>query len=270
VTAANRARAASVAKRLLAAAVLPAGAREIAQAPKTGGNLLAGPLLPFLVASQVDRHRFWMLSPSTASAVTKIEAHLPSGAERIGEGSSGSELFATYALPLIASSAISAERMAVSIVGLPHGGAVARVDAEVRYIAPRPSSQRVPAQARLVDITVGSNLAHPLLARTVTNPANVRRIRQIVDSLPFLRDPPGAVYSCPSFSLNFPRDSFVIRPTPLGPALAKVTEIVSTASTDDPCIGTSLTVNGHHEPTLQDGGILLKQAGRLLEARLGR
>lgn len=50
--------------------------------------------------------------------------------------------------------------------------------------------------------------------------------------------------------------------------LAMVTERADTPGSDDPCGQTSLTIRGRHEPPLQDGGILLREAAALLTARL--
>jgi hypothetical protein len=176
----------------------------------------------------------------------------------------------TYAFPTIDRTSLGARQLVLEALGLSDGSTVVRADGEVRYIAPRPYDERIPAQARILDITVGSNLSRPLLSLTVTKASDVRRIARVVDDLPFVGNNSGVAFSCPSFSATFPVDRFIFRRTAGGTVLAKITESAATPTEDYPCFVTSLTIRGQHEPPLQDGGVLLKQAGSLLKVRLSR
>jgi hypothetical protein len=269
-TRSNRARAVDAAEQLLGQVVLPAGASEIPAAPSAAGDLLARPDQAFWIASQVDRHVFWTTTSSPEAAMASIKAHLPQSAKLVGHGYGGSELFATYAVPTIDRTSLGARQLVLEVLGLSDGSTVVRADGEVRYIAPRPYDERIPAQARVLDITVGSNLSRPLLSLTVTKVSDVRRIARVVDDLPFVGNESGVGFSCPSFSASSPVDRFIFRSAPGGAVLARITELAATPTEDYPCFGTSLTIRGHHEPPLQDGGILLKQAGSLLRIRLSR
>ena len=269
-TRSDRARAVKAAEQLLGQVVLPPGSSEIAAAPSAAGDLLARPDQAFWIASQVDRHAFWTTTSSAEATMASIKTHLPLGSRLVDHGYGGSELFATYAFPRIDRAAPGARQLVLEVLGLADGSTVVRADGEVRYTAPRPYGERVPSQARVLDVTVGSNLPRPLLSLTVTNRSDVLRIAHVVDHLPFVGNESGVAFSCPSFSATFPVDRFVFRAAPLGTALATITESAATPVEDYPCFVTSLTIPGHHEPPLQDGGILLHKAGALLKVRLTR
>lgn len=265
----NRLGAVSVAGRMLRQVVLPAGSRRIAAAPSALRKVLARPYESFWIASQVDRPAFWMTSAQFGAAIASIEAHIPKDAKRLGyEWQPGVNASATYALPTIDRGSLGARQLVIEAFGRVGGGSIVRADAEVRYIAPRPYDERIPPQARELEVTVGSNLSRPLLARTVTQVAEVHRIGRMVDSLPFVGNESGVTFSCPAQLGTLPVDRFVFRAAPGGPALATVTELADQPSSDDPCRYTSLTIRGRHEPPLQDGGILLREAAALLNARL--
>jgi hypothetical protein len=223
----------------------------------------------FRIASQVERSAVWKSTSPPGAALASIEAHLPKSAKLGSHGEQiGAEADATFAFPTVDRRSLRARALVLVTLGQPGGGSIVWVEAEVRYTAPRPYDQQIPEQARVLELTVGSNLPRPLLSRKVTNLSEVRRIAQIVDDLPFDGNESGAVFSCPLDSATFPVDRFIFRATPGGTVLAKVTESADTPTSDDPCAATSLTVRGRKEPTLQDGGILLRQAGALLNARL--
>ena len=275
-TGGNRLRAVSAAEQLLRQLVLPPGAHRISKAPSGDGKAFADyfQAYQYLIASQVDRHAFWQTTTSPYATVKSIEAHLPEGAKpgQIGEGGTPemvSYVFAAYPLPAVNRRFLGARQLVLVALTRPGGGSIIGVDANVRYIAPRPYDERIPGQARVLEITVGSNLPRPRLSLMVTNVSEVSRIAGIIDALPFVRNRPGpGVVSCPAYLTPFPVDRFVFRAALGGPVLAKLTEPADTLTVDDPCDPASLTIRGRNLPPLEDGGILLKQAGALLDARL--
>jgi hypothetical protein len=264
----NRSRAVSTADRMLGKVTLPPGSRRIAAPPTDLRKVLARPYESFWVASQVDRHAFWRTSSSFEAAMASIEGHLPKGVTRTGYAlEPGVNASDTFAFPTIDRSSLGARQLVVETFALPGGGSIVRADGEVRYIAPRPHDERIPKQARVLEITVGSNLPRSLLSRRVTNVSDVRRVARMVDALSFVGNEHGAVFSCGVTLPGFPIDRFVFR-GPGGAKIAKVTESAGQPTTDDPCNVTSLTIRGQHEPPLQDGGVLLRHAGELLNAQL--
>jgi hypothetical protein len=108
----------------------------------------------------------------------------------------------------------------------------------------------------------------PQLALTVTARGMVHRIATDVDALPFGGNWHGAEFSCPSGEGNIPFDSFTFRATATGPVLASFRESAGTPPEDDPCATASLTIRGHNEPAIVEGGTLLHEVDRLLNVRL--
>lgn len=266
----NRLRAVRVAERLLGVVVLPSRARRISPSASVARVFRAG---GSLIASEVDRRAFWKTSLGLKAALAWINHHLPKpvGPGQIAEQTANgivADAYATYSFPAIDRPFLGARQLYVEALSPPGGGSIVLADAYVRYLAPRPYDQRVPAQARVLEITVGSNLPRPLLSLKVTDASKVRRIAQIVDALPFQSHAPGPPTSCPYNQGTFPIDRFIFRATPGGAVLATVSEDSGTPTYDYPCGSTSLTIRGQHEPPLQDGGVLLKHAGELLKARL--
>ncbi len=264
----NRSRAVSTADRMLDKVTLPPGSRRIAVPPADLRKVLSRPQESYWVASQVDRHAFWRTSSSFEAAMASIESHLPKGVKRTGYSlEPGVNASDTFVFPTTDRGSLGDRQLVVETFTLPGGGSIVRADGEVRYIAPRPYDERIPEQARVLQITVGSNLPRPLLSRRVTNVSDVRRVARMVDALPFVGNEQGVGFSCGVTLPGFPVDSFVFRAAG-GAEIARVTESAGQPTTDDPCHVTSLTIRGQHEPPLQDGGVLLKRAGELLNARL--
>ncbi|HWF55963.1 MAG TPA: hypothetical protein VG223_15100 [Solirubrobacteraceae bacterium] len=269
-TRANQRMAIQVAESMLGALVLPTGATSLSAAPTGASDLLAHPADDFFVAAEVERHAFWTMGASPSAAIASIRAHLPAGA-RVGTyGSGSSELFDTFVFPTIDATALGPRQLVVAALGLSNGTTVVRADSEVRYVAPRPYSERIPSAARVLDITISGGSPRPVLSRTVTRLSEVRRIAGFVNALPFLGHDSGVAFSCPDFSSGAPVDTFVFRATPAGPVLATVSEWAATPIDTSPCTLTTLRVRGHREPPLMDGGVLLHQAGSLLGVRLAR
>jgi hypothetical protein len=143
-----------------------------------------------------------------------------------------------------------------------------RVDAEVQYLAPRTSAQRIPVTARVLQITrarPGANT--PQLVRTVTGSANLHRIAADIDALPFGGNWRGVGFSCPA-GLIVPFDTFTFRATVSGAVLARFSEAADIPTTIDPCALASLTVRGHRLPAIVEGGRLLLEVDQLLMLHL--
>ena len=268
----NRAAAVTAADRLLGAVVLPAGSTPVGTEPAGDEYQLAHSLDLAVYAAEVGRHGFWTTSAPPSAVIASVKAHLPAGAKSSGSGSSYDNrtetgVFASYSLPAIGAPALGPRSLTVDAVKLADGSTGVRADADVRYSAPRLPSQRVPPQARVLEITRPKFGSSPALALTVTNRADVRRIAAIVDGLPFVAPLTGVAFSCPAIYFA-PLETFTFRASPAGPVLAEVTEMSNEPSGADPCFTASLTLRGHHEPHLLDGRKLLRQAGSILGVTL--
>ncbi len=269
ITQANRAAALTAADRMLAGVVLPAGATQLAQAP-SGSKLQSQTFSQILLAAQVDQDAFARTAAAPATVVDAVKAHLPPGAKLAVSASGGGESLATFTLPTVDPARLGIRQLGIEAVSLTSGWTGVRVDAEVQYLAPRPYDQRVPAQARRLEITIKDNSPKPLLSLTVTKSGLVRAVASMVNSLPFTGNFQGTVFSCPMSPAREPTDTFVFRAARGGPVLAKVTELANMPTTVVPCVATSLTIRGHRAPELAEGGVLLRKAGSLLGVKLTR
>lgn len=247
--------------------VLPAGSSEVASEPAGDAHQLARSFDLPIYRAEVDRHEFWITTASPSAAIASFKAHLPAGAKSSGSASSGTTMFASYSLPTVDAPALGPRTLAINAVELANGSVGVRADAEVRYTAPRLPAQRIPPQARVLDVTMANYHSSPSLSLTVTNRRQVRRIAAIVDGLPFVASLRGVAFSCPAFMLA-PTDTFTFRASSGGPVLAQVSEPANWPTIAEPCFIATLQVRGRREPGLLEGGRLLRQAGAILGVKL--
>jgi hypothetical protein len=260
-------RAANVeARRLLADVALPSGARPLKHEPRGRHSSLGAPWEGAIFAAEVDRHGFWKTSASPSAVVASFESHPPAGAKLGQAASSGGFAAATFEMGTSRRFVFGPEQLMVSAVVLPDGLTGVRADAVVRYLAPRTRAERVPAAARLVQITKANFGEKPFWSRVVRRRSLVLAVARIVDSLPFEGHGTGA-YSCPADN-GVATVTFVFRATSDGPALAEVSELANTPVWPFPCDTTAVTIHGKQLPPLLDGGILLKRASKLLGLKL--
>jgi hypothetical protein len=270
---ANRRAASGAADQLLGDVVLPAGATEVPSEPAGDDHQLDRANTLTFFAAAVDRHRFWTTDASPRAVVASIEAHVPAGAKWSGSGYSRTTMFVAYSLPAVDVPVLGPRTLSVNAVELADGSTGVRVDANVRYSAPRLPAQRVPTRARALVITMtrspfGQSSPPPPLKSplTITTRSEVRRIAAIVDGLPFVALN-GVAISCPAI-LPAAIVTFAFRSAPDGPVLATVTEASDTPTGAEPCFTTELTIRGHRELGLLEGGRLLRRAGAILGVKL--
>lgn len=266
---ANQTAAQSAADQMLGGIVLPAATNEVASEPAGDDDALARSMEIPIFRAEVDRHEFWTTSASPSVVIASFEANLPAGAKSSGGGYNGpsTTIFVSYSLPTIDAPALGPRTLTVNAVRLSDGGTGVRADAEVRYTAPRLPAQRIPPQAHVLDVTMANYHSSPLLSLTVTNRSQIRHIASIVDGLPLLASLRGVAFSCPALMLA-PTDTFTFRVSPGGPAVAQVTEPANQPTSAGPCFITTLSIRGHGEPGLLEGGRLLRQAGAILGVKL--
>jgi hypothetical protein len=263
VAQANRALAIGNGDQLLDGLVLPSGATQVRKEPSGDAGQLERGDAALWYAAEVDRVRFWVTSATPAAVISSVGAHVPKGAASGGIGWSGSpdaSSFESWSLPTVDGGRLGERLLDVEAVQLTDGETGVRADAWVQYAAPRPYAQRVPAQARILDITVTRD-AKLVSSRELTNTAAVRRIAAVADALPFVGGPDVAI-ACPELGGPDERfDTLRFRASPGGRALATVSMWSSTPNTGDPCEASSLWIRGHSQRSLADGGVLLKAAG---------
>jgi hypothetical protein len=237
----NRSQAQADASARLAALNLPAGAQPSSSEPAGGGPALANPAAGEpATPNLVDDHGWWVIPGSTSSVVAYIDAHPPAGSTPSLSGSGGSPQAVTltgFSWPAI-TGVLSDRQLVVEAVRLPGGATGLRADAQIVWISPRPSTERIPAGVRRLTVSERRGEEAVLVPLTVRSPRRLRRVIAVLDSLPLF--PPGA-YSCPAnFGLAIHLAFYGGHGAPLAVALV------------DPggCQGVGLKIRGQREPGL--------------------
>jgi hypothetical protein len=264
-SAGNRRAAVRDAGRLLTLAVLPPGAVRVAREPAGDDQLLGGPSSR-PTGQIVDRFRWWRVPASFDSVVGFLVAHPARGSTATGSGGlSGpgvpdNQTLSFSFAPIGA--VVSMRTLAFDAVALKEGGTGIRVDAQETWIMERPISERVPAGVHEVDVTSAKPGMAPILSRSVTGPARVRRIISLIDRMPIVQ--PGA-YGCPAFPAGQPVVRFDFRAGPDQPLLARAS-LTDYGFGSGPCNPVSFSIRGTPQKPLL-GGSLLGQVQRLLGVR---
>lgn len=264
---ANQRAASNAANRLLGEVVLPAGSEQVPTEPAGDEHQLDRPVALFFFAAEVDRHEFWTTTAAPSEVIASVRAHLPPGTVQTGSGFSGTAADASFTMPGAGKPTIGPRMLAVDAVQLANGSTGVRADAAVRYTAPRLATQRIPASAGVLEVTMARGHSAPMLALTITSRATVRRIAAIVDRLPFVAPLRGVAISCPAIKVA-PIVTFTFRTAAAGPILATVSEPANTPTSASPCFTAALTIHGRHQPGLLEGGVLLQRASAILGRRL--
>jgi hypothetical protein len=199
-----RQRAEAAATRLLAAFVTPPGASLLHKAPTLPkGWLLSGPVAPS-EAYVVDRSQLWQVAGSPADVITWEQVHVSRALARNGTGTGSQwstvvEKDIQFDQPPVPGQ-FDERFLRVEAITAGPGQTAIRADAVVYWLPPRPSGERVPGTAASVTIAerFGADLAasRPPAPVTITDPALVRRLVDLVNTLP--RDVTRAV-SCPMY-----------------------------------------------------------------------
>jgi hypothetical protein len=238
---------------ILASFAVPPGAVRLPAAPATAG-WLAHPPAVFPTADVVDDVSWWRVPGKPQTVLDWEAAHTPSRFAAAGRTSVGSppEVRADqFTLPPVAG-VLSARDLGVQAVSVSGGQTALRVDAEVTWIPARPASERVPAAASAVTVSVQRGMVADVKippSVTITDPAKVRELAAATDALPLWS---GEHVMCPADFGESVRLTFTKGPG--GPALA-----VAVASVSG-CGLTNFTVNGKPELPLAGGAALAREA----------
>ena len=264
-SASNKRASARDAERLLGLAMLPPGGTRLSAEPRGDDRLLVMP--PREPRAQlIDRYDWWRGPATFKSVVAFLRSHPPAGTDPAGFGhGSGPGVPAnqmlSYSFPAIAG-VISARALTFYSVALRGGGTGIRVDAQETWIVSRPASEKVPARVHEVEVMSARPGRAPILTRSVTGPAKVRRIISLLDQMQIVQ--PGA-YSCPLLQPGQPVVTFDFRATAGGPVLAEAS-LTDYGFDSGPCDAVSFSIHGHPQKPLI-GGNFLGQVQRLLGVR---
>jgi hypothetical protein len=232
---------------ILASFAVPSGARKLAVAPPVDKGALKTPIQIPETPDLVDKADWW-LAPGKPLQVLAWEAkHVSHRYSFEGTGSDpgpvGSEPFWAdmFSLPDI-TGVLDSRELVVEVVQDGDKTAI-RVDAQVTWQPAVPASEKVPAAAKAVtismDLGMNQGSKKPPEPVTITNSAEVGALRALINSLPLF--PPGDS-GCPAaFGDNL---VLTFRARPGAPALAVATDMLSG------CGGVDLTIGGKSEPAL--------------------
>jgi hypothetical protein len=254
-------RAVADANAIFASFVVPEGARRLPAAPTVEKGVLKTPDELPGTPDVVDKAGWWIVPGAPQSVLAWEARHLPRRFSASGTGTGSGPGFMMWnqseSLPDVPG-VLDSRGMVVTAVPDGHETAI-RVDAEVSWQPARPASEKVPATAQAVTISMdlGQNQGgkRPPTPVTITDPARVSELKALINGLALF---PPAMYSCPA---DFGGDLVLtFRAGPRTPALA-----VATVDFGG-CDSVDLTINGKSQPALagpgtDNGPRILKTAG---------
>ncbi len=197
-TAANRLIALRDVHTLLADVRVPAGATRSAAEPRGDGGWLRA--LPGLGGSlaQFDAHEWWVCACSEGAMLDFVATHRPHGSTQSGSGEASGPTgrSSSYFFSWLAIAGVLGNReLWVTVTSLADGQTGVLASAESVWIVTRPPSEQIPAGVNKVRIRGVSAGNAPTVSLTITDPAKVRRIVSLFDSLQVHQ--PAIIY-CPA------------------------------------------------------------------------
>ena len=254
-------RAVADANAIFASFVVPEGARRLSAAPTVEKGVLKTPDELPGTPDVVDKAGWWIVPGAPPSVLAWEARHLPHRFSTSGTGTGSGPGFMMWnqreSLPDVPG-VLDSRWMLVTAVADGHETAI-RVDAEVSWQPARPASEKVPATAQAVTISMDLGLnqggKRPPKPVTITDQVRVSELKALINGLALF--PPGT-FGCPAgFGDNL---MLTFRAGPRAPALAVATVDFTG------CDGVYLTINGKSQPALagpgtDNGPRILKTAG---------
>jgi hypothetical protein len=182
-------------------------------------------------------HGWWTSSGAPQTIVNYIRSHRPDGAKLQSWGSDGNGSAGRTALTLMyvwppLRQATYNRTLTISVIYKPRGRSAIVANSQSYWIVPRPTTERVPSDARVVDATLRlgrgpqGNEQPVTTTHAFTHAATVDRLIKNIDALTTVQ--PGLIYNCPMFSeANRPKLTLAFKASPAGPVLAKAVVDVS-------------------------------------------
>jgi hypothetical protein len=191
-------RAEADAAAILAAFVVPPGARKLPGAPPGQANQLKNIAGSSASPNWVDKAGFWQVKGDPQQVLAWTASHVGRSHTDLGPitslpvpGRPETVWERDYVLPPVPAVEDTRE-LTVEVADAGNGQTAIRVDAQVTWLPAREASEMVPAAASAVTLSVipdGNLNGKPPQPETITSPAAVRRITAMVNSLPVF--PPG-------------------------------------------------------------------------------
>jgi hypothetical protein len=191
-------RAEADAAAILAAFVAPPGARQLPGAPPGQANQLKNITGSSASPNWIDKAGFWQVKGDPQQVLAWTASHVGRSHTSLGlitnlpvSGRPETVWERDYVLPPVPAVEDSRE-LTVEVADAGDGQTAIRVDAQVTWLPAREASQTVPAAATAVTLSLipdGSQVGKPPQPETITDPAAVRHLAAMVNSLPVF--PPG-------------------------------------------------------------------------------
>lgn len=236
-------RASADAASILAAFVPPEGAVRVSGPP---GKALGAPVAIRGARDVVQKTSYWKVKGSPGSVLAWEKSHLPrqftaTGGGTIGGPGAQQVQEDNFVLPAV-TGVLPARGLDVAAASAGGGYTAIRVVSQVTWVPSKPSSERIPATARVVTFSVAPGMVagakHPAPV-TITNAAAVKRLEALINGLPVY--PPG-IRSCPADLGQSVQLTFAAAKNEPPLAVVKVPS--------GGCEGVSVTVNGKQQPSL--------------------
>jgi hypothetical protein len=253
---ASEAEAVADAEARLASIALPPGAIPVGERPD--GITLDGPPLAPSSPNFVDRGGWWVLSGSPADVLAWFRANPPGGTtQRIsggGAGPGGAE-FSYQGFEWPATAALSWRTAFVAAASRPEGGTALRIDAQAIWLEQHPSSERIPARARFLEVEWSRPNGHDSTASS-SNARFVRSVAAELDELPIAQ--PGVIH-CPMLRSDRPTVTLRFRRRVGGPVLSEAGQSLPAGV----CSPMSLTIRGSSQAPLTGAGPVIARLRKL-------
>jgi hypothetical protein len=253
-------RAVASADAILASFAAPTGALKLAAAPPVDKGALKTAIKIPGTPDLVDKAGWWLVPGKPLQVLAWEKEHVPHQYSAEGTASvpgpvGGEPIWGDmFSLPAI-TGVLDSRELVVEVVQDGDKTAI-RVDAQVTWQPAVPASEKIPAIAKAVtismDLGMNQGSKKPPKPVTITNPAEVGALRALINSLPL--SPPGE-FGCPAgFGDNL---VLTFRARAGSPALAVATDMLSG------CAAVDLVIGGKSQPTLTgvSGTQVLKIAG---------
>jgi len=252
----SRAEAAALAASLLSRLRLPPGGRRLPPAPVPAS--LGQPASQYADgATSLDEHELFAFAQSldalAAAAAATAQAGMSEDGTGYASGPGGVTMREVGYQPQSVPAGIYSAQLVLTIV--PAGsGSLLRADAQVTWYPSRTAAEYIdPGRYHVLTVTVtlfGQRVR--TIRKTVTSRALIARLAEALDRS---RAEPPVIFSCP---LIFATYQLGLSVSPNRPPAVVI------SANRWPCGGSRITVNGHAQPPLADGGAVVALADQAL------
>jgi hypothetical protein len=255
---AARAPARADAKQRLDSFVPPPGSRRVSALPKS--LRLSSPLYTLGSPNFLDLHAFWIVPEPVESVRQFLQENAPPGSRPESEGEEGDRdgIYRWdygYGWPELTEVA-DARGLLVGVVAKGSGEAAIRADAQAIWLEPRPASERIPAAARILEVS--RTLAGRTRSTVLRKPRTVAAIAKLIDGFGIVQR--SGPHSCTLVPREQATIRLVFRAAAGGPVLAETAQKVPASS----CDVLALTIRGKQQRPLLEGWVLQHRLRRIL------